>query len=272
MALYRHTASIAVLLLAAVVTGCATSRLPELAQLAQAPDRHPVPVIIIPGVLGSRLANRDTGVEAWPGTTRKLMTSSYLELALRIDPVTLEPLDDGLVATGLFDHAAGQDIYRHLVETLLNVGGYRLGTPGKPAAPGEARLYALAYDWRQDNIQAVRALDALIEQIRRDYGDPGLRVDVIAHSMGGLIVRYYERYGTEDVMDRNAFAVTGAGVSRLRRIVMLSVPNLGSVRMIHAFLTGHRVWLSRLPTEGIATMPAMYQLWKNRSQFWTTAR
>ena len=269
MAVQTRAASFVVLLIAAIMAGCATSGLPAAVQPAPATGR-PVPVILIPGVLGSRLGNPATGIEAWPGTTTKLMTSDYLELSLRIDPVTLEPLDDGLVATGLFESAAGQDFYGRLAAALQRIGGYRRAAPGEQAAPGEERLYVLAYDWRQDNIQAVRALDALIDQIRRDYGDPQLRVDVIGHSMGGLIVRYYERYGTDDVMDGNAFPVTGAGVSKLRRIVLLSVPNQGAVAALHSFLTGYRVWLSRLPTEGIATMPAMYQLLPHLHVPWIT--
>ena len=50
----------------AILAGCATHPAPDLSRLyqAHAADRHQVPVIIIPGVLGSRLAGRETGVEA----------------------------------------------------------------------------------------------------------------------------------------------------------------------------------------------------------------
>jgi len=120
-------------------------------------------------------------------------------------------------------------------------------------------MYTFTYDWRQDMVRSVQKLDELIEQIRRDHGNPELRVDVIAHSMGGLIVRYYERYGTADVLDGNVFPVTGTGAQKLRRLVLLGTPNQGSVSAIHSFLNGYRVALSRLVTEGVATMPGMYQ-------------
>jgi pimeloyl-ACP methyl ester carboxylesterase len=229
-------------------------------------ERHPV--ILIPGLLGSRLARADTGVELWPGSTRKLLTSDYLDLALRIDPETLEPIDDGLVPSGIFEGAAGKDFYRRLMQELREAGGYRLVRPGRAVVEQKARLYVFTYDWRQDNVTTVRKLDELIEQIRRDYRDPSLRVDVIAHSMGGLIVRYYERYGTADVLNGNSFRVTGFGLSKLRRVILLGTPNQGTVTAVHKFLNGYRVGFSGLPTEGVATMPSTYQLFPHPLVDW----
>jgi hypothetical protein len=230
------------------------------------PER--VPVIVIPGLLGSRLARASDDAEAWPGGARKLLTSDYLDLALRIDPETLEPIDDGLVPSGIFEGAAGKDFYRRLLRVLREAGGYRPSRPGRPLVLQRARVYVFTYDWRQDNVKTVRKLDELIEQIRRDYRDPGLRVDVIAHSMGGLIVRYYERYGTVDVLDGNSFVVTGLGLSKLRRVVLLGTPNQGTVTAVHKFLNGYRVGFSALPTEGVATMPATFQLFPHPLVQW----
>lgn len=265
-----HAAIAAVLVFVLALDGCATNRVPDLSRLypphSITGDR--VPVIVIPGMLGSRLVNRETGVEAWPGSTRKLLSSSYLELALRIDPDTLEPLDDGLMPGGIFDSAAGRDFYGRIINALQQDGGYRRAQPGQPATRGDALMYIFTYDWRQDMAASARKLDELIEQIRRDYADPELRVDVIAHSMGGLIVRYYERYGTKDVLDGDYFQVTGAGARKLRRFVLLGTPNQGTAIAVHSFLNGYRVALSRLPTEGVATMPAMYQFFPHPRVNW----
>ena len=262
----------AFLLVAIGIGGCVTAPERDLArlELAQSERHNQVPVIIVPGLMGSRLMHRDTGVEAWPGSAKQLFTSGYHELALRIDPATLEPKDDGLVASGLFDGVVGLDFYGKVVAALQQFGGYRRGTPGEAVPNHEARFYPFPYDWRQDNVRTAQALDALIEQIRRDYGDPVLRVDVIAHSMGGLVVRYYERYGAVDVLDGNAFPITGAGAQKLRRVVLLGTPNQGSVSAIHYFLNGYRVGLSRMPNEGIATMPSTYELFPHPLVTWVT--
>lgn len=258
-----------ILFCAALLGSCASGG-PAIEQLypAHSANRERVPVILIPGLLGSRLARSEDGQELWPGSTRKLLTSAYEDLALRIDPETLEPIDDGLVASGLFDGAAGHDFYRRIVKELREAGGYRLSRPGSKIIQQTARLYLFAYDWRQDNVVTVKKLDELIEQIRRDYNDPYLRVDVIAHSMGGLIVRYYERYGTVDVLNGNSFPVTGLGLSKLRRVVHLGAPNQGTVTAVHKFLNGYRVGFSALPTEGVATMPSTFQLFPHPLVDW----
>jgi hypothetical protein len=265
----RLIASLAIPCCAAFLAACSGMG-PAAEQFypAHADSSERVPVIVIPGLLGSRLARASDGVEAWPGGTRKLLTSDYLDLALRIDPETLEPLDDGLVPSGIFEGAAGRDFYRQLLSTLSEAGGYRPMRPGKPLVQQRARVYVFTYDWRQDNVKTVRKLDELIEQIRRDYRDPGLRVDVIAHSMGGLIVRYYERYGAVDVLEGNSFLVTGLGRSKLRRVVLLGTPNQGTVTAVHKFLNGYRVGISALPTEGVATMPATFQLFPHPLVDW----
>ena len=227
-----------------------------------------VPVILIPGLLGSRLVRSSDGVELWPGGTRKLLTSNYADLALRIDPATLEPVDDGLVPGDIFEGAVGMDFYRRIIRELRVAGGYRLIKPGHPVVQQTARLYVFTYDWRQDIVKTATKLDELIEQIRRDYDDPALRVDVVAHSMGGLVVRYYERYGTADVLDGNSFTVTGLGLAKLRRVVLLGAPSQGTVTALHKFLNGYRVGVSALPTEGVATMPSTYELFPHPLVDW----
>lgn len=267
--MHRQFPWLAIVSCAGLLGGCATGG-PALEQFypAHAADRERFPVILVPGLMGSRLTRGQGGLELWPSSTRKLLTSGYEELALRIDPETLEPIDDLLVAGSLFDGAVGHDFYRRIVRELRVAGGYRLSRPGRAVVQQKARLYVFTYDWRQDNVVTVRKLDELIEQIRRDYKDPALRVDVIAHSMGGLIVRYYERYGTMDVLNGNTFPVTGTGHAKLRRIVLLGTPNQGTATAVHKFLNGYQVGFSRLPTEGVATLPSTYQMFPHPLVDW----
>jgi pimeloyl-ACP methyl ester carboxylesterase len=223
------------------------------------PSRTP-PVILIPGVLGSRLRDH-TGKELWPGTALHLVADSKRELELPFDRHTLRPVEGGLEPNGLFEDALGSDFYGAILRTLRQSGGFVPGKLGQPVDPQSRRYYVFPYDWRQDNVTSARQLDAMIEQIRRDYADPALKVDVIAHSMGGLVTRYYLRYGTVDALEGDgAFPINMAGAEKINSVILLGTPNLGSVSSLQSMLLGHRVGLRRIEPEILATMPSVYEL------------
>lgn len=252
-----------------ILISCATPR-PDLRRLYEidAPQGLRNPVIVVPGGFGSRLRDRDSGEAIWPGGVLRILLGRYQGLALDIDPDTLNPRPSRLEAYDITDHVAGRDFYGALIRVLEEAGRYVRGEPGVPAGPGERRYYILAYDWRQDNVQTVKRLDALIEQIRIDYGDPDLRVDIVAHSMGGLIARYYIRYGTVDVLDDNEFPLNYHGAERVRKVILVGTPNLGSMTALHLMLRGQRIGLGGMPPEALATMPSAYQLLPHPIRTW----
>ncbi|MFK7958558.1 MAG: hypothetical protein AB8B96_20870 [Lysobacterales bacterium] len=235
---------------------------PDLARLygsATASTDQP-PVILIHGILGSKLRTSDTLNEIWVGRLRKLLFSNYSDLALKIDPDTLQPVADGLEPFAIFDRAAGTDFYGRVIEVLEQAGQFQRGEPGQSVSKGSRRFYVFRYDWRKDNVENAAALDRFISQIRRDYAQPELKVDIVAHSMGGLLTRYYLRYGTTDVLDDNEFPVNLWGASRVRRVILLGTPNMGSVNSVRGFIEGVKLGFGRIPTEVLATMPSIYQL------------
>jgi len=243
---------------------------PDLARLYRAGSEYSdaTPVILIPGLFGSRLRDRVTGNEVWPGSARMILFNEYRELALDFDPATLQVRDDNLEASGITDEALGRDFYGQIIEALQKFGGYVHADAGTPAHKGERRYYIYPYDWRLDNVDAARGLDRLIELVRRDYNDPALRVDIIAHSMGGLVARYYLRYGPVDVLDGSEHIVTLYGTSRVRKLILLGTPNMGSASSLHAFLAGEPVGLRRIPREVLATLPSGYQLFPHPLVTW----
>lgn len=227
------------------------------------------PVIVIPGLFGSKLRNRATGMEVWPGSWSDVLWSDYRSLALDFDPATLEVRRDDIEAFDLANEVLGQDIYRPIVDTLQRFGGYVRGTPGTPAPSRERRYYVFPYDWRQDNVTHARELELLIDAIRRDYGDPDLRVDIVAHSMGGLIARYYLRYGAVDVLAGGGdLLVTLYGTTRVRKLILLGTPNMGSAGSLHAFIGGEAIGFGRIPPEVLATLPSGYQLFPHPLVTW----
>lgn len=256
-------------LIAIVVSGCAidTER-PDLERLydTDRTDAEQPPVVLIPGLMGSRLI-AESGEEIWPGSLSDVLFSDYRHVALEIDERTLNPRPGGTRPGGITDKFAGRDYYDSIMRTLEQAGGFTRARVG--ASPPQGRQYYIfTYDWRLDNVQTVRKLDRFIERIRRDHGNPDLEVDLIAHSMGGLIARYYLRYGTEDVTRDNDFPINYRGAEHVRRVVLLGTPNLGSVESLKAFIVGRRVGLRRVPPEVLVTFPSFYQLFSHPLNDW----
>lgn len=258
------------LLLSLLLSACASHDLrpdlPRLYQSARQGVKHP-PVIVIPGVMGSRLANAQ-GEEQWIGSLSDALFSDYQHLALPIDADRLEPADDGLQVTGLTDVFAGRDFYQSILQILEEAGGYVRAEPGQTLPDAARHYYVFSYDWRQDNVRSAKRLSQLIEQIRCDHQDPDLQVDIVAHSMGGLVTRYYLRYGETDVLNDNEFPINYHGADRVRRVVLLGTPNLGSANSLHTFIEGRKVGLRRINSEVLASFPSLYQLFPHPLNDW----
>ncbi len=230
--------------------------------------RRQPPLVLVHGVLGARLREADSGDEVWPGSLRRLLTSNYRHLALDIDPLTLDPRPSPYEAFAITDRAAGRDYYGAILHTLESAGGYVRARVGTPPPAGQRSYYVFVYDWRQDNQRTAAALDAYLARIRADHANPDLKVDIVAHSMGGLVTRYFLRYGAVDVLDGNDFDVTGAGARHVRRVVLLGTPNLGSVGAVRSFIVGRPIGLRAIPTEVLVTMPSLYQLFPHALDNW----
>ena len=182
------------------------------------------------------------------------------DLALELDPATLKVRHDNLEAFDIAEAVLGKDFYGPIVSTLVNFGGYVRASPGITAKAGERRLYVFPYHWRQDNVEQAKGLETLIDAIRKDYGDAELRVGIVAHSMGGLIARYYLRYGPTDVLDGMPALISLYGMNRVRKLILLGTPNFSAVSALQGYLAGEPIGLKRMRPEVLATMPSGYQL------------
>src|SRR5258706_16405212 len=93
------------------LVGCGQQQMmrPDLKRLYAASENGAAqpPVVLVHGVLGSKLRERASGKEIWPGGVSKLAFSEFRDLALPIDPATLSARDDGLEPYAIFDSAAG---------------------------------------------------------------------------------------------------------------------------------------------------------------------
>ena len=91
---------------------------------------------------------------------------------------------------------------------------------------GPGLRYAVyTYDWRRDLVESARGLALRLEGLAREKGDPAARFHLVGHSMGGLVARYYLRYG--DAEPPSARPVTWAGARRMASVVLAATPNAG---------------------------------------------
>lgn len=252
------------------LAGCAGRKRPPLGPLYE-PTRDSAgqpPLVLIPGAFGSSLRDRRTGREIWPRSNPRLLTSSYRDLEVSIDPATLEPIAGEVEAYDIFREGLGRDFYGRILDTLEAAAGYVRREVGQPPLDNGRGLYIYLYDWRLDNVAAARGLHEFIEGIRRDYGDPGLRVDMLAHSNGGLLARYYARYGPAELPDEGPLTPTNAGASSIRRLLLIGTPNLGTIQPIVSHLRGAELGLRHIPQDVIASSPAVAQMMPHPAIHW----
>jgi pimeloyl-ACP methyl ester carboxylesterase len=215
------------------------------------------PVVVVPGIMGSCLLRPD-GTPVWLNLRNAL---GHYNLSLPFS-VPLSECRDDLVPGPLLGTEAvmprlfGFTEYADLLE-ILEAAGFRAATRKDSERPG---YHVFSYDWRRDLVESARHLHRMLESLAEARGDPDARFNVIGHSMGGLVARYYLRYGTAD--PEPGAPVTWAGARRIRNLILVAVPNGGAVHALEALLYGNRVGLSytTLAAEVIARMPSVYEL------------
>jgi pimeloyl-ACP methyl ester carboxylesterase len=239
------------------------------------------PVVIIPGILGSKLEDTRNGRVVWGKlfnlralTVHESLVQpsngGYDGVELPIASTDFREDRDNLVPTTIMDsfaiipHIAEVKVYRRLLEALA-VCGYR---PGAIQSCGlNANAGVFAYDWRRDIVETAQALAARIREIQANTGRPDTRVDIVAHSMGGLVAEYYLLYGGEDVLDRVPLPPPSlAGAANVRRLILLGTPNEGSLEALRDLHVGYRVGLTRVSNLATFTMPALYELLPSRPE------
>ena len=215
-------------------------------------------VVLLPGVMGSVLQKNgediwNISVEAlWRGTREIVSRRSLLEeLTLQEDYPERDYLDDGIRTTGLIQDA-------RLVPGFFKVDGYSYIrnqlikdfniTPGKVDEDKRANFFEFPYDWRRDNRVAARLLKKLIDQKLPRWQEihPGAKVILIAHSMGGIVARYYlEHLG---------------GAEHCKALITLGTPYRGSVKILNYLANGFRKRPLPELTEVVRSFTSAYQL------------
>jgi len=282
--LTHHTSLITlgvVLLCAPLLGACGARRTPDLGRIfAGARERKGKrPVIVIPGILGSRIVNRRTGEVVWPSLFRSdvdgLSLPTTPDLAANRDELVAARIVEAAKLAGKFGPEVY--VYYYLIRALEDYGGYHEGDWNNPPEDGDAdTFYVFAYDWRRDNVESARLLVRQVEALKLRLGRPDLRFNIVAHSMGGLVARYAAMYGDRDLpASDESPRPDWAGSNFVSKIFMFGTPNGGSAEALAVLLEGYSVTeglrrrvhlLNKLSREDVMTAPSIYQLLPHTGQ------
>lgn len=276
-----------VLLLLALLPGCRQMHSsPDLgviySKAAQQQHFDRNPIIVIPGILGSQLID-DRGRVVWgafgsgavdPSSTegRRLMALPMSVNGWPRDEVkaggALEKLQVSFGFNFKFDAYSG-------MLRALGAGGYldiaKSDLSQIDYGPGHFTCFQFGYDWRRSCAENAALLDRFIKEKRRyvqqeRFKRHGLRgdvkFDIIAHSMGGLVGRYYLMYGAKPLSSDGNMNVTWAGTKYVEKLILVGTPNGGSVYPLEHLRDGFKLapFLPGIDPAVVATMPSVYEL------------
>lgn len=196
-------------------------------------------IVLLPGIMGSVL--QKNGKNVWAPSYRPILDlilswgKSLEKLRLTGDDPKLDDLSDGIVATELVPDAvmlAGLvkiDGYTTLSKKIRDglevTDGSHLRADERPYPP--PNFFEFPYDWRRDNSFTARRLKQFIDTRLppwQEYAGKDAKVILVAHSMGGIVARYY-------------LEVLG-GSEKCKALITLGTPYGGSLNALDFLANG----------------------------------
>jgi len=185
----------------------------------KAADPELEPVIFIPGIAASRLESG--GRELWPAVGNP---GAKDQLALN------NGVNSSVIAKDIIRTVAGSPVYEPLIQSFKVLGYTEYNPALDPdlrttadcdASQTSANLFIFPYDWRDTNFFNANRLNDYVGCIRQLY-DEDVRLNIVAHSMGGLLARRYMLDHTDEI----------------GKLITIGTPWLGAPKAIHVMGTG----------------------------------
>jgi pimeloyl-ACP methyl ester carboxylesterase len=208
-------------------------------------------VVLLPGILGSVLSRNGDTWAISPSAVLRAITSlggSLKDLQLTEGGHRASP--DGIQATRVFKDT-------QIIPHFWKIDGYektaRVLKETLALDDGD-NYFEFPYDWRLDNRVAATQLAAKVEawlQARRNkLGKQDVKLILLAHSMGGLVARYFiERLG---------------GWSDTRMLITFGTPYHGSLQALGFLVNGYPVKIGPIKvfdfSRVMRSFPSVYQL------------
>lgn len=203
------------------------------------------PVIVIPGITAAYLHDE---YSFQPETVWGFLKKDYERIAPHPDDTRYEALEPARVRAGQLHPAAYNELVAELRHNL------------SPQADRPTPVYTFAYDWRLPLARSVELLAEFIEEVigrtrlLRHYDAAGWpaspQVNLVAHSMGGLIAAgYLDRFGA---------------LRRVAKVASLATPFNGSFEAVLKIAIGTGDLGGEAPSsrerEAARILPSLYHL------------
>ncbi|MGD8190400.1 lipase/acyltransferase domain-containing protein [Brevibacillus ginsengisoli] len=193
-----------------------------------------IPVILVPGIGGSRLSMLEKGIlsESWLNLSGMVFNESNHMRSLSLKPkepgsnqvVQLHPEisilpeagDDGFHAIEYLDYGVGQSLseeYFSMAQKLQSIG-YQKGRT----------LFGFPYDWRLSGSTNSTQLKQTIDRALQNSG--AKQVQLVAHSMGGILIK-------ETLLSNPSYQ------QKVRKVIYIGTPFLGAPRAFEALTSGY---------------------------------
>ncbi|MEI8270529.1 MAG: alpha/beta hydrolase [bacterium] len=178
------------------------------------------PVILVPGIMGTELFKYyDDQKEIWPNVDKLIfsITDNFLnDLALNTDGTENRdmPMKLGDIIRGTHLDILGKKYDSKTFEGLIS-------ELEKSGYIENANLFVFPYDWRKSNVVSAEKLKEKINKILLDTGAD--KVDLVAHSMGGLVVKKY---------------IADNGADNVDQIIFIGTPQLGAPKAFKVIIEG----------------------------------
>ncbi|MCP3965686.1 MAG: hypothetical protein GY750_15125 [Lentisphaerae bacterium] len=250
----------------------------------EGPARNPV--IVIHGFLGARLKNHVTGKNVWGNFSGREALNGYSNNHLHqlSHPMgkgkKLDQLKDNVYAYKLLSQFNVQmlgvqfhlNAYNKMIE-ILTKAGYVPSHRPLPKGKNFYSMFTFYYDWRRDLPENAKRLDHFIS-IKRKYlqhkyeklyglKNFDVQFDIIAHSMGGLLSRYYLRYGGDDLPEDGSLPeLDWKGSKYIDKLIIVGTPNAGYLDTCMELVNGLQIdpRTPIYPPSIIGTFATYYQM------------
>ena len=203
------------------------------------------PVIIIPGILGSNLIEQ--GDILWLNLNRLIGSDELDDLYLDSSGNSLHTVQIGSLIAGMNFPSPFQSQNIDVFESLFNeleASGYVNGQT----------YFLFPYDWRLDLENSAQKLKSEIDSIESQTGFH--KIDIIGHSMGGVLAEsYISEFGSQDI----------------DKLIFIGTPHLGAPKAAKVLLEGDQFKIPILEPNTMKTLsensPAAYELTPSQKYF-----